>query len=73
MFKLCHKTLKSKIAEQNWTQDRLAEKLNISDRQIRNLCKRDTDVKVSLCYKMSRTFGVSMEELLVVGENNEWV
>ena len=51
MVKLGHKTLKSKIAEQNWTQFALAEKLDISDRQIRNLCKKDTDPKLSLCYK----------------------
>ena len=68
MVKLSHKKLKSKIAEQNWTQFALAEKLNISDRQIRNLCKKDTDTKLSLCYKMSRVFGTTMEELLVVRE-----
>lgn len=71
MVKLCHKTLKRKIAEQNWTQEGLAEKLDISDRQIRNLCKKDTDTKVSLCYKLSRTFGISMEELLVIREAEE--
>lgn len=39
MVKISHKTLKSKIAEQNWTQFALAEELDISDRQIRNLQK----------------------------------
>ena len=48
MAKLCHKTLKSKIAEQNRTQFALAETMDISDRQIRNLCKKDTDVKASV-------------------------
>ena len=71
MIKLSHKTLKSKIAEQNWTQFTLAEKLEISDRQIRNLCKKDTDTKLSLCYKMSRAFGTTMEELLVIREAEE--
>ena len=71
MVKLSHKTLKSKIAEQNWTQFALAEKLDISDRQIRNLCKNDTDTKLSLCYKMSRVFGTTMEELLVIQEGEE--
>ena len=66
MIKLSHKTLKSKIAEQNWTQLSLAEKLDVSDRQIRNLCKKDTDTKLSLCYKMSRVFGTTMEDLLVI-------
>ena len=71
MVKLSHKTLKSKIAEQNWTQFDLAEILNISDRQIRNLCKKDTDIKVSLGYKMSRAFGTTMEELLVIRKAEE--
>ena len=71
MVQLSHKTLKSKIAEQNWTQFALAEKLDISDRQIRNLCKKDTDPKLSLCYKMSRVFGTTMEELLVIRKAEE--
>ena len=71
MVKLSHKTLKSKIAEQNWTQFALAEKLDISDRQIRNLCKKDTDTKLSLCYKMSQAFGTTMEDLLVIRETEE--
>lgn len=68
MVKLSHIKLKSKIAEQNWTQDSLAEKLDISERQIRNLCKKDTDSKLSLCYKMSKAFGTTMEELLIIRE-----
>lgn len=68
MVKLSHITLKKKIAEQNWTQNALAEELDISDRHVRNLCKRDTDTNVSLCYKISKLFGTTMEELLVIKE-----
>ena len=68
MIKLSHIKLKTKIAEQNWTQDALAEKLDVSDRHIRNLCNKDTDTKLSLCYKMSKAFGTTMEELLIVKE-----
>ena len=71
MAKLSHKTMKSKIAEQNWTQERLAEKLDTSDRQVRNLCRQDTDSRLSLCYRISRTFGTTMEELLVIREGEE--
>ena len=71
MVKLCHKTLRSKIAEQNWTQFALAEEVNISDRQIRNLCKKDTDVKASLCYSLSKAFSTTMEELLVIQEEGQ--
>lgn len=59
---------KQSLAEQDWTQFNLAEKPDISDRQIRNLCKRDTDTKLSLCYRMSRVFGTTMEELLTIEE-----
>ena len=71
MVKLSHVKLKSKIAEQNWTQFALAERLDISDRQVRNLCKKDTDTKLSLCYKMSKAFETTMEELLVIREVEE--
>ena len=71
MVKLSHKTMKSKIAEQNWTQERLAEKLDISDRQVRNICRQDTDSRLSLCYRISKIFGTTMEELLVVLEDGE--
>lgn len=68
MVKLSHIILRNKIAERNWTQSALAEELNISDRHIRNLCSRDTDIYVSLCYRMSRTFETTMEELLKIQE-----
>lgn len=71
MVKLSHKMLKCKIAEQHWTQDALAEKLNLSDRHIRNLCRKDTDTKLSVCYWMSKVFGTTMEELLVVKETED--
>ena len=68
MIKLSHKTLKSKIAENHWTQEEVAEKADISDRQVRNLITNDTDSKLSVCYKLSRLFGTTMEELLVIQE-----
>ena len=71
MVKSSHKTLRNIIAEQNWTQFALAEKLDVSDHQIRNLCKNDTDTRLSLCYKMSQVFGTTMEELLVIREIDE--
>jgi len=73
MVKLSHKILRSKIAEQNWTQEALAEILDISDRHVRNLCKRDTNAYVSLCYSLSKIFGTSIEDLLEIPEvrNNE--
>lgn len=66
MVKLNHIKLRSKMVEQHWTQEKLAEKLGVSDRHIRNLCTKDTDTKLSVCYKMSKLFETTMEDLLVV-------
>lgn len=71
MVKLSHILLKSIIAEQNGIQEALAEKLDISDRHVRNLCCKDTDTKLSLCYRMSKVFGTTMEELLIIQEADE--
>ena len=50
MVKLSHKILRSKIAEQNWTQEALAEILDISVNRVyyllrRNKTKLDTNTK----------------------------
>ena len=50
------------------TQEELAEEINITDRHLRNLRERDTDISVSLCYRLSQVFQIPMEELLVVRE-----
>ena len=68
LVKLSHNILRNKMLEHEWKQEPLAEALDITDRHVRNLCKRDTDVAVSLCYKMSKLFGTTIEELLVVSE-----
>ena len=65
MVKLSHKILRNKMFEHNLKQEAFAEMLGISPRHVRNLCSRDTDVSVSLCYRLSRIFGTTMEELLV--------
>lgn len=71
MVKLCHKTVKSKMALQNLSQESLAEKLDISDRHIRNLCTKDTDASISLCYQLSKLFDTTIEDLLTVEVKNE--
>lgn len=52
-------------------QEKIAEILSISDRHMRNICNRDTDASVSLCYGLSKLFGTTIEELLVVKEGQE--
>lgn len=68
---LSHRKLKKYIAENNFKQEAIAEKLGISDRYIRILCNKDSNIKTSLLYEMSRAFCVLMEELLVLKEEGE--
>ncbi|MCI9556375.1 helix-turn-helix transcriptional regulator [Oscillospiraceae bacterium 50-16] len=65
---LDHKKLIKAMEAKNATQEELAEEINITDRHLRNLRERDTDISVSLCYRLSQVFQIPMEELLVVRE-----
>ena len=69
MVKLSHKIIRNMIAGQNWAQEGLAEVADISDRHVRNLSSRDTNANIDLCYNLSRVFGISIEELLVIQED----
>ena len=71
MVKLSHKILRSKMLENEWKQEPLAEALGISERHVRNLCYRDTDASVSLCYNLSQVFGTTIEDLLIIGKPQE--
>lgn len=73
MVKLSHIKLRKKMLELNWKQEPLAEALDITERHVRNLCYRDTNCSIELCYKISKLFGITMEELLVVPETNELI
>uniref|UniRef100_UPI0040562677 hypothetical protein n=1 Tax=Acetatifactor sp. TaxID=1872090 RepID=UPI0040562677 len=59
------------MAEQNWTQEGLAETADISDRHVRSLSSRNTNANIDLCYGLSRSFGANIEELLVIQEAEE--
>ena len=54
----------------NWKQEPFAEALKISDRHVRYLCVRDTDCSISLCYRMSKVLGTTIEELLVFDDDD---
>ena len=69
--KLCHNKVRRAMLDKEIKQEALAEDLGISVRHVRNICYRDMDVGVSLCYNLSTIFGVTMESLLVVEEENE--
>lgn len=68
---LSHQKIRSMIAEHNLRQEPFAESIGISDRHVRNLCKRDTDVAVSLLYRISAAYHVPMLELLVIKTDDE--
>lgn len=65
---LDHTKLIEAMAEKDATQEKLAEELRITDRHLRNLRERDTDISTSLLYQMSQVFQVPMESLLVLRE-----
>ncbi len=68
---LDHKKLIQVMKIKRLTQEEVAEEIGITDRHIRNLRKRDFDVSSSLLYKLSRTFQIPMEALLVLQEDTE--
>lgn len=59
------------MVEKELTQKSLADKLGISERHVRNLCYKDTNISASMCYNLSTILGTSMESLLVVLEDAE--
>lgn len=59
------------MLEHQLKQEPFAEMLGISVRHIRNLCYKDTDVAVSLCYRLSVVLETPMEELLEISEESE--
>lgn len=65
---LDHEKLIKAMEMNRLTQEELAEEIDITDRHVRNLRERDTDVSVSVLYKMSQTFQMQMEDLLILRE-----
>lgn len=63
---LNHKKFRCKVAENGFTQKSVAEKLDIAERYVRNLCTKDINVSISLYYDICKTFEVPFDELLVV-------
>ena len=71
MVKLSHTKVRAKMLEQNFKQEPFAEILGISVRHVRSICYKDTDVAVSLCYRLSQALQTPMESLLVIREEEE--
>ncbi len=54
------------------TQEEFAEEIDISDRYVRKLLTTDKNISVSLAYNISRQFGSSIEDLLVIKEDEDY-
>ena len=65
---LDHEKLITAMEIKKLTQEELAEEIGITDRHLRNLRERDTDVSVSVLYRISQAFQMPMEELLILRE-----
>ena len=68
---LDHKRIEKEMEVRHLTQEKFAEKIGISDRHVRNLKEKDTNVAVSLLYNISRALDMPMEELLILHEEDE--
>lgn len=54
------------------TQEEFAEEIYISDRYVRELLTSDKNISISLAYNISRQFGSSIEDLLVIKEYEDY-
>ncbi len=68
---LDHKKLREEMRKQSLKQEPLAERLGISDRHLRNLRAKDTNVSMSLLYALSLALGVPKDELVTDWEEEK--
>ena len=61
---LNHEKIAAIIKESGLTQEELAKNWGITDRYLRNLKSKDTDVSLSLAYNISEQSGCSIDSLL---------
>lgn len=65
---LDHKKLCEEMSKRSLKQEPLAERLDITDRHLRNLCTKDINVSADLLQKISAVLQIPMEELLIMRE-----
>lgn len=63
---LDHEKFRHELKKQNWKEEAFAELVGISDRHVRNLKKKDTNVTIALYYKIVQAFSLPMGALLVL-------
>ncbi|MFS0577235.1 helix-turn-helix transcriptional regulator [Sporosarcina sp. 179-K 3D1 HS] len=60
--------IKDKRMEKGWTQDELAEKLNVSRQTIISLEKGRYNPSLTLAFKIAKVFQSSIEDIFIPGE-----
>jgi len=68
---LDHEKLCEEMRKQSLKQELLAERIGISDRYLRILRSKDTNVSTSILYKISLALQVPIDELVTVWEEEE--
>ncbi len=69
---LNHLKFGRELAKLEITQEEFAEEIGISDRYVRELLASDKNVSISLAYNISCQFGSSIEDLLVIREDEDY-
>ena len=68
---LDHKKFAEELKKLGKTQEEFAEDMDMSDRYVRILSTVDRNVSISLAYGFSQAFGVTIEYLLLVVDDEE--
>ena len=69
---LNHLKFAIELAKLEITQEEFAEEIDISDRYVRELLTTDKNISISLAYNISCQFGSSIEDLLVIREDEDY-
>jgi transcriptional regulator with XRE-family HTH domain len=65
-----HEKIRSIRQSKGWSQDKMAEKLELSVNGYANIERGETDVQVSRLEQIAETFGMDLLELFNFGERN---
>lgn len=67
---LDHEKLAEEIEKSDLSQEKIAERLNISDRHVRNLKNKDCLVFIPLLYRIHILFDKPMEYFLIIEDES---
>jgi transcriptional regulator with XRE-family HTH domain len=65
-----HEKIRSCRREKGWSQEDMAEKLDLSVNGYANIERGETDVQLSRLEQIAETFGIKLLELFSWGEKN---